>query len=280
MISREMKRLDGKRYVAEEKDVRDWDWEEAAQRVFRNVDLPGLLEETGLNVVEISIKTGLSRAKIIDIIRKGGGEPGRWAVGLRVPTVSKLLALVGLEWWAVTGPIGGDVGSGRLYLGGEKWQNLSPEYGPVTISATAAHFKTVRMVNRKAVRMEFPTVAHAYFAQKYLPDWWHVAQRYQDLGRLIQRIGQDPPEWKMGGGFARGYALKTAYYSVFNQAPELRQRLLGTGQRELVWECPKRHHERYHELGDCPKCGQGQGNLAGQILMELREELVAGGWDS
>lgn len=269
-----MRRLDGKPDSAESYRDDEYIGDREMVRVFCDVDLPGMLRETGLNKFEISKKTGLSHGSVYKIMRMGWGENGEWAARLRFKSVSKLMALCGWRLRILAEPLGVDGPIEPLYLVHQKWFTLTPEYGPVTITATRAHLNATGGGEKwVGIRQEFPTVASAYYAQKYLPEYWKMAGRNKDLGRLLLRLRQDRKEW-MVRQFAPGYALKTAYAAAFKETPEIVGILKETGERELIWECPGKRHERFHELGACPKCGV-QGNLVGQILMELREELNA-----
>ena len=115
--------------------------------------------------------------------------------------------------------------------------------------------------------LEWPTSEHYFQAQKFAGTPHAEAVRRAKTPRLAAELGRERhrplrADWEQ----VKDDAMRTAVRAKFSQHAELREILLGTGDRELI-----EHTTNDSYWGDG---GDGSGgNMLGRILMEVRAEL-------
>ena len=112
----------------------------------------------------------------------------------------------------------------------------------------------------------WPTVEHYFQAQKFSDSSHQQTIQQAPSPEQAKQLGQSRehplrPDWDT----IKERVMKCALRKKF-AGPELGALLLGTGDRELIENAP---HDPYW---GCGPDGHGQ-NRAGQLLMEVREEL-------
>jgi ribA/ribD-fused uncharacterized protein len=117
----------------------------------------------------------------------------------------------------------------------------------------------------------WPTAEHYFQAQKFAGTEHEEAIRLTRSPMIAARMGRSRarplrPDWEA----VKDDHMRTAVRAKFEQHPDLRALLLGTGEATIV-----EHTRKDSYWGDG---GDGSGrNMLGRILMEVRAELRAGG---
>ena len=119
----------------------------------------------------------------------------------------------------------------------------------------------------------FPSVEHAYVAAKTLDQ--QVREKIRrlptaaDAKRFGKRIGRSIPFRPAWNDNFKVRLMRDLLRQKFTN-PDLRQRLIATGDEELVeinfW------HDRVWGRCSCAKCGGAGENWLGRLLMAVREE--------
>lgn len=113
----------------------------------------------------------------------------------------------------------------------------------------------------------WPTVEHYFQAQKFVGTEHEEAMRREASPMVVARMGRDRDkplrgDWEL----AKDGVMRTAVLAKFTQHPELRDRLLATGEAKII-----EHTSNDSYWGDG---GDGSGvNMLGIILMEVRDHL-------
>ena len=116
----------------------------------------------------------------------------------------------------------------------------------------------------------WPTSEHYFQAQKFAGTEHEEAIRREKSPMIAARLGRDRqkpirPDWEN----VKDDIMREAVRAKFQQHPDLRDVLLGTGEAKIV-----EHTDNDSYWGDA---GDGSGkNMLGVILMEIRQELRDG----
>jgi ribA/ribD-fused uncharacterized protein len=120
----------------------------------------------------------------------------------------------------------------------------------------------------------YPSLEHAYVAAKTLD---------QQVREEIRRLPTPAQAKRYGRRFGRTLPLRPAWDDEFKSRlmarllrekftnPELRQRLISTGNEPLIES--NRWHDNWFGSCHCPRCGGRGKNMLGTLLMELRKEF-------
>ncbi len=117
----------------------------------------------------------------------------------------------------------------------------------------------------------YPSVEHAYQAAKTLDK-----STRQRIGKAktpgeAKRIGHRVPA-RPGWFWARPYVMRSLVEQKFRQDARLRQKLLDTGQEELIeWNT---WHDQFWGRCACLACGEEGKNVLGEMLMDVRRCLA------
>lgn len=122
----------------------------------------------------------------------------------------------------------------------------------------------------------YATVEHAYQISKIDRkrddrSGWEEAIFVSLTPQEAKRIGRKVPirpDW----GWQKDATMEHWVRKKF-QIPELREKLLATGEEELVEETY--WHDQYWGICSCPRCGGAGQNKLGKIIMKIRSELLA-----
>ena len=116
----------------------------------------------------------------------------------------------------------------------------------------------------------YPTVEHFFQA--------HKAKTQEDFEFIMRQSTPSGSKWagrqvelRSDWEDIKDTVMMTALRLKFTQNPELKEKLLATGNEQLIegttW------HDQYWGICTCPRCGGKGKNHLGILLMKLREEL-------
>lgn len=121
--------------------------------------------------------------------------------------------------------------------------------------------------------MRFKSAEAAFQSQKD-PSRQEEFEHYSPSeAKYYGRKGELRPDWEQ----VKDQIMADVLMAKFSQNPKLKERLLKTGNEELVektwW------HDTYWGICDCERCRCRGKNKLGELLMELRAYFNGGNWE-
>ena len=121
--------------------------------------------------------------------------------------------------------------------------------------------------------MRFKSAEAAFQSQKDPSRQEEFEQYSPSEAKYYGRKGELRPDWEQ----VKDQIMADILMAKFSQNPELRKRLLKTGDEELVektwW------HDTYWGICDCERCRCRGKNKLGELLMELRAYFNGDKWE-